>query len=175
MTPSRIGSAYLAQGRKQLAACHARIRHCLDQLSAAQVWWRPHESMNSIGNLILHLCGNVTQWIIAGVPGAPDSRNRPQEFSQREPLAKEELIRRLEEVVQLADQVLAAIPDTQILESRRIQGFDETVLSATFGCLCHFNGHTQEIVFMTRLQVGEAYRFAWVPATVEQGAPSKVS
>jgi hypothetical protein len=170
-----VGQAYLAQGRRKLAACHQRIKHCLDQLSDAQVWWRPHESMNSIGNLLLHLCGNVTQWIIAGVRGSPDRRNRPEEFAHRVAIPKDELIRRLDEVVREADAVLAGITDSQLLEPRRIQGFDETVLAALFDSLSHFNGHTQEIVCLTRWQLGDAYRFAWVPATPEQGAPSPVS
>jgi hypothetical protein len=131
--------------------------------------------MNSIANLLLHLCGNVRQWIIAGVPGTPESRDRPREFAERAPIPKDELLRRLATVVHEADAVLAEVSDAKLLEPRRIQGFDETVLSATFDALAHFNGHTQEIVFITRLQLGEAYQFAWVPTTAEQGAPREVS
>lgn len=165
-----VGQAYLAEGRRRLEACHQRIRHCLDQLTDAQLWWRPREGMNSIGNLVLHLCGNVRQWIIAGVPGAPDDRNRPQEFAERGPMPRGELLRRLEEVVREADATLAAVTDDQLLQPRRIQGFDETVLSAVFDSLAHFNGHTQEIVSLTRMQLGDSYRFAWAPTTPEQGA-----
>jgi hypothetical protein len=166
-----VGQAYTAEGRRRLVACHERIKHCLGQLDDAQVWWRPRETMNSIGNLLLHLCGNVRQWIIGGVRGLPDDRNRPQEFAQRGPLPKEQLLRRLETVVREADEVLATVTDSQLLEPRRIQGFDETVLSALFDSIAHFNGHTQEIVCITRLQLGEAYRLAWKPETPEQGAP----
>jgi hypothetical protein len=166
-----VGQAYLAEGRRRLEACHKRIRHCLDQLTDAQIWWRPLEGMNSIGNLLLHLCGNVRQWIIAGVAGAPDARDRPQEFAEQGPIPKDELIRRLVAVVGEADTTLAAVTDDQLLQPRRIQGFDETVLSAVFDSLAHFNGHTQEIVSLTRMQLGDAYRFAWAPTTPEQGAP----
>ena len=173
MTPAdeTVARAYLAHTRHCLAACHERINHCLGQLGDAQVWWRPREDMNSIGNLLLHLCGNVRQWIIAGVPGAPDVRDRPREFAERGPIPRDELLRRLDAVVGEADATLAAFPDGQLLEPRRIQGFDETVLSAVFDTLAHFNGHTQEIVSLTRQQLGDAYRFAWAPATPEQGAP----
>jgi hypothetical protein len=173
MTQERanVGQAYLAQGRRRLAACLARIKHCLDQLDDAQVWWRPREPLNSIGNLLLHLCGNLRQWVVAGVTGAPDARDRPGEFAERGAIPKAELLRRLEAVAAEADAVLAGVTAAQLLEPRRIQGFDETVLSALFDSLSHLSGHTQEIVYITRLQLGDAYRFAWAPTTPEQGAP----
>jgi hypothetical protein len=171
MAEQSIGQAYLAASRHRLAECHKRIRHCLDQLTEEQVWWRPAEAQNSIANLILHLCGNLRQWIVAGVGGTADTRDRPGEFAARHRLARAELIRHLDEAVGEADAVLASITDPQLLERRRIQGFEETVLSAIFDSIPHFNGHTQEIVFMTRLQLGDRYRFAWVPTTKEEGAP----
>jgi hypothetical protein len=136
------------------------------------VWWRPQPALNSIANLILHLQGNLRQWIVSGVGGAPDTRNRPAEFSERRPIPRDELLRRLEEVINQADAALARATAAQLLQPRRIQGFDETVLSAIWDSLTHLSGHTQEIVYMTRLQLGDAYCFEWVPATPEQGAPA---
>lgn len=172
MSALSVGQAYLAASRHRLAEAVKKIRHCLEQLTDDQVWWRPHESMNSIANIILHLCGNVRQWISAGVGGAANVRDRPREFAERATIPKAELLRRLEAAVGAADAALAAVTDEQLLQRRRIQGFDETALSAIFDSLTHFQGHTQEIICMTRLQLGTAYRFAWVPATAEQGASS---
>ena len=169
-----IGHAYLAEARRRLAACHARIRHCLDQLGDAQLWWRPRPSMNSVANLVLHLCGNLRQWIVSGVGGAPDVRDRPAEFAEEGPIPKADLLRRLDAAVEEADAALAGVGDARLLEPRRIQGFDETALSAIFDSLSHLAGHTQEIVHLTRLQLGETYLFAWTPATPEQGAPQDV-
>jgi hypothetical protein len=166
----RVGQAFLAEARRKLSDRHERIRHCLSQLDDAQVWWRPAESMNSAANLVLHLCGNLRQWLVAGVGGAADLRDRPREFAERGPIPRDELLRRLAAVVAQADAVLAGFDEARLLEPRRIQGFDETVLSAVFDCLTHLSSHAQEIVYVTRLQLGEAYRFAWVPATPEQGA-----
>jgi Protein of unknown function (DUF1572) len=166
-----IGHAYIAACRRRFAACVERIKHCLVQLDDSQVWWRPNAAQNSIANIVLHLCGNVRQWIIAGVAGAADTRNRPQEFAERGPIAKDELVRRLDEVAAEVDHVLAGVTDDRLLKIRRIQGFEETVLSAIFETLTHFNGHTQEIVYITRLKLGDAYQFSWVPITAEQGAP----
>jgi hypothetical protein len=170
-----VGQAFLEQCRHNLAARHERIRHCLGQLDDAQVSWRPRESMNSVANLVLHLCGNLRQWVIAGPTGAPDTRNRPQEFAQRGPFSRDDLLRRLAEVVAEADAVLARLTEGQLLEPRRVQGRDETVLSALFDSISHLGGHTQEIVYVTRLQLGDAYGFAWTPATPEQGAPQEKS
>jgi hypothetical protein len=147
-----------------------RIKHCLAQLTDEQVWKRSQPSLNSIGNLILHLCGNVRQWIVAGLGGAADVRNRPSEFAEHGPIPKEELLRRLDAVVGEAKQVLARLPALQLLEVRRIQGFDVTGLAALFDSVPHFRGHTQEIVHMTRLRLGDDYQFSWKPTTPEQGA-----
>lgn len=156
--------------RHRLAEGVKKIKHCLGQLTDEQVWWRPHDSMNSVANIVLHLCGNTRQWILSGIGGEPDMRDRPREFSDRSSIPKAELVRRLDEIAGQADAVLAGATDQELLRHRRIQGFDETALSAAFDCISHFRGHQQEIVYITRLQLGDAYQFEWVPAGKEQGA-----
>jgi hypothetical protein len=163
-----VGSA----AAKEMTSALARIKHCLGQLSDEQLWQRSQPSLNSIGNVILHLCGNVRQWIVAGLGGAPDTRNRPAEFSERGAISKEELLRRLHSVVGEAKEVLARQSAEQLLKVRRIQGWDVTGLAAIFDSVPHFRGHTQEIVHMTRLQLGDAYQFSWQPQTPEQGGPA---
>lgn len=165
-----LASAYTGLARKHLAERIERIKHCVGQLDDEQVWWRPHESMNSIGNILLHLGGNLRQWLVSGVGGVPDTRDRPAEFTERGPIPREELIRRLEAVAFEADAALAALDESRLLEPRRIQGFEETVLSAIWSSLEHLGGHAQEIVYITRLQLGDCYRFAWMLTTPEQGA-----
>jgi hypothetical protein len=167
-----VAQAFVAAVRQRLAHSTEKIKHCVDQLNDEQVWWRPRESQNSIGNVLLHLCGNVQQWLVAGITGERDTRDRPKEFSDRTPLPKGELIRRLEDVVTRADAVVGSLTATQLLEKRRIQGFLTTVLDAILDSVPHFSGHTQEIIYITRLQLGDNYRYKWVPATPEQGAPA---
>lgn len=169
-TDVSIAGTYVAEAREQLAKAARILRHCLDQLTDEQLSWRPHQSMNSIGNLILHLCGNVRQWITCGVGGQPDMRNRPLEFADRGPFGKEDLSRNLDETVEQANAVLSAIGSSTLLKSRRIQGFETTGLSAIFDSVAHFKGHTQEIVCLTRMQLSDKYRFEWTPTTPEEGA-----
>jgi hypothetical protein len=148
-----------------------RIKHCLDQLTDGQVWHRSRPGLNSIGNLILHLCGNLRQWVVAGIGSEPDVRNRSAEFAERGPIPKKELVSSLEAVVEEAKRVLAGVHARQLAQPHRIQGFDMTEVAAIFDSVPHFRGHTQEIVHMTRSHLGDAYKFAWTPTTPGQGAP----
>jgi hypothetical protein len=154
----------------RLAASHERIIYCVSQLQDDQVWWRPMESMNSIGNLILHLVGNLRQWVVQGAMGGPDHRNRPLEFAERTQIPKHELLASLQQVVEASNEVLSGLTEGLLFTSRRIQGFEETVLSAILNSLMHFTGHAQEIVYITRIQMGSSYHFAWSPQTPEEGA-----
>ena len=160
----------LSEARQTLAGAMKKIEHCLDQLRDEDVWWRQHESHNSVQNIVTHLCGNIRQWIVHGVGGAPDVRRRSSEFADRQPLAKADLLRRLRETLAEADRVLEEFPPDRLIEPRRIQGFEATVLAAIFDSVSHFVGHTHQIVYIARLRLGGAYRFQWEPANVEQGA-----
>jgi hypothetical protein len=170
MTADELAAAVARQAGDELSSALDKIKHCLGQLSDEQVWWRPRPSLNSIGNLVLHLCGNVRQWLVAGLGGAADVRNRPAEFAERGPVPRAELLRRLEVVVDEARAALARQTARQLLEVRPIQGWEVTGLAAIFDSVPHFRGHTQEIVHMTRVQLGDAYRLHWQPLTPEQGA-----
>jgi hypothetical protein len=170
MTADELAAVVGAAAAHELDSALSRIRHCLGQLNDAQIWQRSQPGLNSIGNLILHLSGNLQQWIVSGVGGVPDDRNRPAEFAERGSTPKEELIRRLEVVVEEAKRTLVALTARQLAEVRSVQGFDLTGAATIFDSVPHFRGHTQEIVHMTRLQLGDAYKFAWTPSTREQGA-----
>ena len=172
MTADALATAVGTEAANELASALARIMHCLGQLSDEQVWWRSHPSLNSVGNFVLHLCGTLRQWIAAGLGGAADVRDRPAEFAERGPIPRDELLRRLEAVVDESRSVLARQTARQLREARRIQGFDVTGLRASFDSVPHLRGHTQEIIGMTRLQLGDAYQFAWTPTTPEQGGPT---
>ena len=127
---------------------------------------------NSPYAILRHCLGVMEFWGGEVVARREVIRDRPAEFSELGPIPKDELLRKLEAVVDEARAVLARLTARQLLEARRIQGFDVTGLAAIFDSVPHFRGHTQEIVHMTRLQLGDAYQFAWTPTTPEQGAPA---
>ncbi len=121
MTADELAVVVGAAAAHELDSALLRIKHCLDQLNDEQVWRRSQPSLNSIGNVILHLCGNLRQWIVAGLAGAPDVHNRPAEFAERGPVPKDELMRSLEVVVEEAKRVLTGVDARQVAEVRRIQ------------------------------------------------------
>ena len=169
-----VMTGFLFESRRNLLAAHGRIEHCLNQLSDDQLWWRPQPAMNSIANLLLHLEGNVGQWIITAVDKTPTTRNRPSEFAERGPIPKLELRQKLKATV---DRAAAAIDQIQtapaLLAPRRIQGNDTCVLTAIYHSVSHFEGHAQEIISMTRQILGENYQFLWTPKTPEQISVSR--
>ena len=167
---SPLPSAIAAAATRCLDRSMVKITHCLAQLNDEQLWWRPASDMNSIGNLMLHLAGNLRQWVVAGIGGAEDHRNRPLEFAERGPVARAELLGRLESSVADAKEVLARITEADLLEYRNIQGFEVTGAEILFDCIPHFQGHAQEIICLTRMQLGAAYRFEWEPKTPEERA-----
>ena len=144
----------------ELGAAFSRITHCVNQLSEEQVWWRPPQGMNAIGNLLLHLAGNVKQMIADNLMGTPDTRNRPAEFATREATPKAELLSRLSDAVSLAKSAFIDATDERLAEVTRVNNFDLTGIQAVVRCVAHLRGHAQEIIHMTREQLGDAYQYA---------------
>jgi uncharacterized damage-inducible protein DinB len=136
-----------------------KIRRCLPVLSEEDVWWRGSESENSIGNLMLHLSGNVRQWIIAGLGGAADHRERSKEFSARDSVTKEAAFSLLESTVLEACAVLVCLSAEDLLRTRTIQGFQRTGLQVILHVVEHFSYHTGQIVYVTKLRTHKDMKF----------------
>lgn len=160
VTAERIADELIASARKKLLGeYYSRIERCVHELSDDDIWWRAHETDNSIGNLILHLNGNVRQWILTGLDGAPDTRNRPQEFAERIQIPKEKLLNRLHATLVEADGVLERFDRSRILEVRHIQKYDVTCHEAIFHVVEHFSGHVGQIIYITKLRKGMDLKF----------------
>jgi uncharacterized damage-inducible protein DinB len=128
-----------------------KLERCLERLSDEEVWQRANEESNSIGNLLLHLAGNARQWIVCGVGGAFDERVRQQEFDERSLLPKAELLAKLKQTLAEVDVTLAEFDPAGILEPRRIQGYEVSVLDAVFHVVEHFSMHTGQIILLTKM------------------------
>lgn len=132
----------------------SRIHACLERLTEEQVWRRDNEAANSIGNLCLHLAGNVRQWIVHGIAGAPDVRNRNGEFAARGGWQKQQLAAHLDDAVRQACEVIAALPHDALLRVVRPQNYKVTVLEAIYHVVEHFSGHTGQIIAATKAMTG---------------------
>jgi len=173
-----LGRAFLDESRRYLVREYAvKIRLCLEDLSDDDLWWRPNEQSNSIGNLLLHLAGNIRQWIVAGVGGAPDTRQRQAEFDERGPMPRDEVMRRFDAALADVDSVLRALDPAVLTENRAIQGRDTNVLKAIYHVVEHFGMHTGQIAYITKLRTGADlgfYRDAGGLATEEWRKRGKV-
>jgi uncharacterized damage-inducible protein DinB len=136
-----------------------RIEKCLYLLTDEQIWWRPNGESNSIGNLVLHLSGNVRQWILAGVGGQIDNRSRDEEFAAPTQKTKEQLWNILATTMADIDDVLATIEPAQLLEERPVQIYHETVLSMLIHVTEHFSYHTGQIAWITKMLKEEQLGF----------------
>ena len=127
-----------------------KIQRCLDVLPAEALWRRDDASENGVGNLLLHLSGNVRQWVVSGVGGAPDARQRSAEFASRDGGDAPALMAILLETLRHADTVLASLDARTLGERRRIQGRDVNVLDAVYHVVEHFSMHTGQIILLTK-------------------------
>ncbi len=140
---------------RRLTQLASRIDDCLSRLNDDQVWYRAGDNQNAVGNLVLHLAGNVRQWMVSGVGGAPDVRDRDAEFAARGGVGLPELRERLATTVGQAAAVLANVAPARLTEPLRIQGYDVTVLEAIYHVVEHFAQHTGQIVFATKAATGD--------------------
>jgi uncharacterized damage-inducible protein DinB len=145
------GQLFLDYSIRKLEQQNSRLAECLRQLNADQVWARGNEHSNSIGNLILHLSGNVRQWIGGGVAGFPDTRQRDEEFSARGGLTINQLTRRLDMVVNEAIGLLRVLPESRLTEPLSMQGYNVTVLEGIYHVVEHFSHHTGQVILLTKL------------------------
>lgn len=155
-----VTDLFLAFSRRKLVREYwPRLRGCVESLTLEQVWWRPHETSNSIGNLILHLNGNVRQWLVAPFDGLEDARDRPAEFAARQPLPSTELLDRLGATLDEASAVLSRLTESDLRRTFQIQGYTVSGLEAVYQVVEHFGLHYGQVVYITKLVRGEHLGF----------------
>jgi uncharacterized damage-inducible protein DinB len=152
-------SDFLEYSAKTLQQLASRIETCLGSLNEDQVWARGSENENAVGNLVLHLCGNVRQWIVSGAGGRPDNRDRDSEFSAKGGIPVSQLAARLQAVVQEAVAVLGEVTAERLAERIVVQQYDVTVLEAIYHVVEHFSMHTGQIIFATKMLTGSDLGF----------------
>jgi hypothetical protein len=154
-----IESEFLAFSADKLLELVGRIATCVEKLTPEQVWTRGSENQNAIGNLLLHLNGNVRQWILHGVGGQPDARDRDSEFLARDGGSPEELVASLRATVEKAAVLVRALPAERMLERILPQNYDVSVMGAIYHVVEHFAGHTFQIILLAKMFTGEDLGF----------------
>ena len=149
----------LTSRRRMLEEYFPRLQRCCEELSDQDVWWRADERGNSVGNLVLHLNGNIRQWIVCGLGGAQDSRDRQQEFDERRIISRSELLSKFEATLIEAGGVIDSFDENNLLEVRRIQQWDVTYLEAILHVVEHFAQHLGQIIYITKLRTGRDLKF----------------
>jgi uncharacterized damage-inducible protein DinB len=146
--------------RRLLGEYVPRIRRCVEMLGDEPLWRRPAPNCNAVGNLLLHLCGNTTQWILANFGAVADERDRAAEFAAHESERGAELLQRLTSVAERACVVVDGLSVDDLLRERLVQGrYRETGLSSVLHVLEHFSGHAGQIYFWTKQVTGQDLRF----------------
>ncbi len=164
-----IEAEFLSITSSRFARAFERMEGALRQLDDGQIWLRPSSHSNSVGIIVQHLAGNLNQWLCAAIGGRTYHRNRSEEFNDTRQPAKGEVLLTLSELNSTIQGIITRIPPETLLSPRRIQGFDETVLSALLASLTHLELHTGQISFITKFILNEKFQESWKPATAEQG------
>ena len=128
-----------------------KLRHCVEALPRQAVWARPNQTSNSIGNLLVHLTGNVTEWILGGIGDQNISRYRAGEFAQTDGADAATLLDSLETILREADSVIAGLSASDLERSLIIQDRETTVLSAIYHVVEHFAMHAGQIILLTKM------------------------
>ena len=140
-----------------------KIERSAGLLSTEQLWWRPNPACNSTGNLVLHLCGNLSQWVLAGLGGRPFERRRREEFAAERGADAAELLRRLREVVSASRTVVQGLSEADLGRAFLIQGYSRSGLAVLLHAVEHTSYHTGQIVAVAKQLLGESGGIEFYP------------
>jgi len=146
-----------------------RIIHAISQLNDKQIWLRPSDNSNSVGIILQHLAGNLNQWVYSAIGGNEFQRNRPQEFKETDRIPQKELLLEINTLSKKIQDIILQVTPESLLSNRRIQGFDETVMSALIAALTHLELHSGQITLIAKLMLNKDYQEFWQPLNKEQG------
>lgn len=157
---SQLEQAFLDFSREKVNEYWPRICRSLDSLTQEQIWWRPNEASNSIGNLLLHLNGNIRQWILAPLGGIANTRDRDAEFAERSELDAAMLRSKLDETLQEFNRIVSHLTPPDLLKTYTIQRYERvTALAAIYHVVEHFSMHCGQILYITKLLTGSDLGF----------------
>lgn len=136
--------------RRLLQESFPRLKKCLNELSEKEIWYRPNNNSNSVGNLVLHLCGNARQWIIAGLGKEKDTRQRQSEFEQRAIIPTEKLLEMLDVLEKDLKVILNNISEKDLMKTHSVQTFQETGVAILVHVVEHFSYHVGQVTYFVK-------------------------
>jgi uncharacterized damage-inducible protein DinB len=142
---------FIEQSLKSIDENTSKIKACMKQLDEKDIWFRHNEHVNSVGNIILHLCGNIRQYIISSLGGAPDIRERDLEFSTAGGFTNAELVAKWQDTIREAKKIIVQASPENLLRHRVVQGTDHSGISIIVHVTEHYSYHTGQIIFLTKL------------------------
>jgi len=160
MAASSVSTLFLEFSRAKLIEQYwPRLRSCVESLTDEQIWWRPNDASNSIGNLLLHLNGNVQQWLVASFDRLTDARDRPAEFAERRHVPAADLLEQLGSTLERASGVLSRLTEAELRATYHVQGYTVSGVHAVYQVVEHFGIHYGQIVYITKLIGGKDLGF----------------
>jgi hypothetical protein len=148
----------------------AQIRSCIEELGEAQLWWRPNEQSNSVGNLVLHIRGAILHFLCRGLGGLEYERDRSAEFAMRSSISKLELLAMFDEMIDKATQTLDALEPSRLSEPSTEPAYYSIVFEDIFGVAIHLATHTAQIVYITKMLQEGSVNDLWTQTHRELGA-----
>ena len=145
-----IAQEFIDQSIHRMEENTPKIIKCVDRLTEEQIWQRPNETSNSIGNMMLHLCGNITQYIISALGDEADIRERDKEFSAKDGFSRKELLLKLTDTLKRAVNVIRNTDETRLMKIHSVQGFSYSGIGIIIHVTEHYSYHTGQIIFWTK-------------------------
>lgn len=155
----KIKKEFIKDCSRHLNEYTKRVKICLDMLSEEQVWQKPNEASNSIANVMLHLCGNMTQYVLSALGGRPDNRERDKEFAAKSGYTKAQLFEKLSAVVHSVIEEIQIHDEDSLLKTRTVQGFEKNGIAIILHITEHYSYHTGQIALLTKLMTNEDLGF----------------
>lgn len=164
-SPSNLGEVALAALRSRITKIlPAQIRACIENLTQDQLWWRPNEQANSVGNLVLHVSGSMRHYLSRGVGGIDYNRDRPAEFTERGPLPKTQLLATFDETIRQAERVLDSFDPGRFQDATDEPDYVPTLFDAIYNISIHLATHTGQIVYVTKMLNEGSLDELWIKA-----------
>ncbi len=150
--PNQFSEVFIEEIKRRLfTECFPRLEQCLHTLTEKEIWYRPNANSNSVGNISLHLCGNIRQWVIAGLGGHKDIRERQKEFDEQGPIPLEKLLDLLSVLKKDVEAVLNEVTAEDLIKKREVQIYQESGLSILVHVVEHFSYHVGQVTYIVKM------------------------